>query len=289
MTIPTCFSPTYSAITPTPSMTKLAMVANAAVQAGYAQLHDPGTVDPHLLRRLHDPRYVDAFLAGQEPLASTPGWDWTAAIRDGVLAINAGQLAAARLARAHGIAANIGNGFHHATWAEGADFCTFNGLALVALAHPEWRVFVLDCDEHCGNGTASFTPRLPNLFNYSICGTEWDYLSNERSRCHRLPPVTGEFESYREALREAFACALDWRPDLIIYQAGADPHQDDPLGSLHLTTQQLLERDRWVFRFARKAGIPLFFVLAGGYQKPIETKLVPLHLNTFKAACECDQ
>jgi hypothetical protein len=31
-------------------------------------------------------------------------------------------------------------------------------------------------------------------------------------------------------------------------------------------------------------GIPVFFVLAGGYQEPIDTKLVPLHLNAFRAA-----
>jgi acetoin utilization deacetylase AcuC-like enzyme len=47
-----------------------------------------------------------------------------------------------------------------------------------------------------------------------------------------------------------------------------------------------LERDRIVFRFCKSKGIPVLFVLAGGYQTPIEEKLVPLHLNTFKAAWE---
>jgi hypothetical protein len=41
-----------------------------------------------------------------------------------------------------------------------------------------------------------------------------------------------------------------------------------------------------VFRFRRSEKIPVLFVLAGGYQTPIEEKLVPLHLNTFKAAYE---
>jgi acetoin utilization deacetylase AcuC-like enzyme len=41
-----------------------------------------------------------------------------------------------------------------------------------------------------------------------------------------------------------------------------------------------------VFRFCRSEKIPVLFVLAGGYQTPIEEKLVPLHLNTFKAAFE---
>jgi len=61
---------------------------------------------------------------------------------------------------------------------------------------------------------------------------------------------------------------------------------DDPLGSASITTEQLLERDRLVFRFCKSERIPVLFVLAGGYQTPIEEKLVPLHLNSFKAAYE---
>ena len=78
----------------------------------------------------------------------------------------------------------------------------------------------------------------------------------------------------------------DWKPDLVIYQAGADPHIDDPLGSVRMTTDQMRERDRYVFSALQERGIPVMFVLAGGYQKPIEEKLVPLHLNTFKEAAD---
>ena len=46
----------------------------------------------------------------------------------------------------------------------------------------------------------------------------------------------------------------------------------------------LYERDLMVFKLAKKYNIPIMFVLAGGYQK-LET-LVPLHVNTFKAANE---
>ena len=53
-----------------------------------------------------------------------------------------------------------------------------------------------------------------------------------------------------------------------------------------MTTEQMRERDRIVFEFCRSKGIPVLFVLAGGYQEPIETKLLPLHLNTFRAAVQ---
>jgi acetoin utilization deacetylase AcuC-like enzyme len=284
--IPTCFSDTYSADTPTASMAKLAPVARAADRAGYVRLHDPGLIDRDKLRSLHDPAYVRAVITGKGPLASAMGWEWTPQIRNGVLAINAGMIEGARMAMETGIAANVGQGFHHAKPERGWYFCTFNGLALVAQEFPEKRIFVLDCDEHCGDGTAEFTKKFPNLFNFSINGTNWGMHESEQSICRHLKTVKDDFTPYRNALEETFRTAKEWQADLIIYQAGADPHVDDPVSSGSMTTDQLLERDRIVFRFCREEKIPVLFVLAGGYQTPIEEKLVPLHLNTFKAAFE---
>ena len=284
--IPTCFSNNYSAETSTASMRKLSPVAHAAESAGYVSLHDPGLIDRDKLRSLHDPDYVQAFITGKGSLASSQGWDWTPQIRNGVLAINAGQIEGARMAMEHGIAANVAQGFHHAKPERGWYFCTFNGLALVAQEFPEKRIFVLDCDEHCGDGTAEFTKRLPNLFNFSINGTDWGMHQSEQSICRHLKPVKDDFTPYGTALNEAFEAIRSWKPDLIIYQAGVDPHIDDPVSSHSMTTEQLLDRDRIVFRFCKAERIPVLFVLAGGYQTPIEEKLLPLHLNTFKAAFE---
>ena len=284
--IKACFSEKYFAPTPTASMRKLPPVAKAAERAGYVKLVDPGNIDVEKLRRLHAPEYVEAFLTGQGKLASAQGWPWTERIRDGVMAMNAGQLVAARNALQHGIAANIAQGFHHARYPAGGGYCTFNGLALVAQEFPELKVCVLDCDEHGGNGTENFTQRLPNLLNFTINGSSFGCSTSERSICLNLRAVTDCFEVYLAALQSAFAQVSRWQPDLIIYQAGADPHVDDPLGSLGMTTEQLLLRDQEVFRYCRGTRCPTFFVLAGGYQEPIEENLVPLHLNTFKAAYE---
>jgi acetoin utilization deacetylase AcuC-like enzyme len=283
--IKTCFSPRYYADTPTASMRKLPLVAAEVEKSGYAELIDPGALDPAILQNLHDPLYVEQFCTGGI-LASSQGWEWSPQIRDGVLAINAGQLRAAQLALEHGIAANIGQGFHHATYSSGGGFCTFNGLALVAQQYSHLRVGVLDCDEHQGNGTEEFTERLENLFNFTIYGSPFGKKGKNRSINRYLPRVTRKFNLYKEALQDGFCQIKEWDIQLLIYQAGADPHTNDPLGRLGLTTQQLFERDRLVFDFIHKSHIPSFFVLAGGYQEPIETALVPLHVQTFKAAVE---
>lgn len=38
----------------------------------------------------------------------------------------------------------------------------------------------------------------------------------------------------------------DFRPDLVLYDAGVDPHESDELGRLSLSTRGLLQRDTLV-------------------------------------------
>ena len=70
--------------------------------------------------------------------------------------------------------------------------------------------------------------------------------------------------------------------DLLLYQAGADPHVDDPLGGF-LDDEQLARRDAIVFGEARRMGLPVAWNLAGGYQEPL-AKVLDIHDRTM-AAC----
>ena len=284
MMLKACYSPRYYAKTKSNSMEKLTAVAEAVQMRGLAKLIAPAPIDPDLLRRLHNPAFVDAFLTGQAPLAQSQRFIWSEQLRDAVLHIQGGQLCAAEIALREGIAANIAQGFHHAEYDYGGGYCTFNGLALLAQQHPDKRVFVLDCDQHGGDGTAIFTNRLTNLVNFGIFGIRFGCKAGERSLTRYIHPKQGNFDLYREAIFEAFQYASHWEADLIIYQAGMDCHQLDKYGSKWFTTELLYERDRLVFEMAKKMKIPLLFVLAGGYQALDD--LVPLHVNTFKAANE---
>jgi acetoin utilization deacetylase AcuC-like enzyme len=68
------------------------------------------------------------------------------------------------------------------------------------------------------------------------------------------------------ALEEGLARLRAWgRPNLLLYQAGADPYREDPYSPLDLGEEDLRARDRRVFEFARGEGVPLAWVLAGGY------------------------
>ena len=275
----------YYAETPTQSMKKLKPVAEAVQARGLATLVDGGDGEEVIpkLAALHDPAFVEAFDKGQGELAHSQGWNWTPAIRRGVFAINQGMLAAAKTALEDGIAANIAQGFHHAGQASGEGFCTFNGLALVAGENPDLRVAVLDCDEHAGNGTEDFVRRHPNLCQCTIYGSSFGCRGHERSRLfHVTDEVRRDFTPYADALAKSFEQIRAWKPDLVIYQAGADPHENDPLGSLRMTADQMRRRDRMALEFCRDEGLPTLFVLAGGYQRM--EPLVELHVQTFEEA-----
>jgi acetoin utilization deacetylase AcuC-like enzyme len=87
-----------------------------------------------------------------------------------------------------------------------------------------------------------------------------------------------------EALEEGTGALLRWgRPDLLLYQAGADPYREDPYSPLALDHDDLRERDRWVFGWAQRHGLPVAWVLAGGYT-PDVSKVVRVHVGTFEAA-----
>lgn len=279
-----CYSPDYYAQTHTNSMEKLSAVADALAPLGIVQFHRPEKLSIDILKQLHDPKYVDAFDIGfPEKLATFQGFKpWNTQLRDAVYQINAGQVLATELAFKHQISANIAQGFHHAVYEHGGSFCTFNGLALVAQQFPDKRIFVLDCDQHGGNGTAEFTRRFDNFFNYSIYGLAFGCPTYERSETYHVHKHQGNFSQYILAIHQAFQRALDWNADLIIFQAGMDCHQNDPCGSSWFSTELIEKRDEIVFRLAKKHQLPLMFVLAGGYQALPE--LVKLHVGTFQTA-----
>ena len=165
------------------------------------------------------------------------------------------------------------SGFHHAGYDLAGGYCTFNGLMVAAalLRERAWpqRVGILDLDQHYGNGTRTSSTRS---------SARWVQPLHRRSI--RLPPRRRE-----SFLRAAGVAGRLLRLRVLLYQAGADPHVDDPLGGW-MTTEQLMKRDRIVFREARQVGLPVAWNLAGGYQRDADGGIGPvlaIHRNTMRA------
>jgi len=75
----------------------------------------------------------------------------------------------------------------------------------------------------------------------------------------------------------------EFRPGLVFYLAGVDPHERDRLGRLRLTHEGLRRRDEVVFQACSDAGVPVAVTLGGGYGQDIQDT-VEAHCNTVRAA-----
>jgi histone deacetylase 11 len=260
---------------------KYRRIHDALIARGLRRSKDfsrPESVSRRQLLQVHTPEYLHS-LRSAESLARIlevpvvrrlPGWviDWRV-LRPMRYAAG-GTILACRLALEHGVAINLGGGYHHAAAAWGGGFCVYADVPLAAkVLHDEGkagRVMVVDLDAHQGNGTAAVIRDWPwativDLYEQDI------FPSRKEPEDYPLPVRSGlSGPEYLEIVLEALPAVLDAvRPDLLIYNAGSDPFAEDPLAGFRLTMSDLAERDLIVVTLARERGIPLAMVLSGGY------------------------
>ena len=234
--------------------------------------HAPEPMPRHWLEAVHCPDYVDQVLRAAVPPDKERriGFPVTDRIAARVQHTNGGTYLAARLAMVHGYAANSAAGSHHALYDTGAGYCVFNDLAVTAnrlLAEGRARrVLVVDLDVHQGDGTASLLAGRQDVFTFSMHAERNFPVRKARSSLDvAMPDQLGD-EGYLAELACHLPGLLDWfAPDVLLYQAGVDPHLDDRLGRLALSDAGLAARDSFVVREARQRGIPVASALGGGY------------------------
>jgi acetoin utilization deacetylase AcuC-like enzyme len=161
-----------------------------------------------------------------------------------------GTILAAREALRDGIGFNVGGGFHHAFPDHGEGFCAINDIAVGIRRLQQdgliQRAMVVDCDVHQGNGTAAIFSGDPSVFTLSIHQLH-NYPSHKpnSSLDINLPDGVGDSE-YCHALESAYRAALDlFKPQLIMFVAGADPYFEDQLGGHCLIRTASLAEPAW--------------------------------------------
>lgn len=251
-----------------------------------------------VLALAHTPDYIAAIRDGTAAPAVMReiGFPWSEAMVERARRSVGATIAACRVAQAEGVAANIAGGTHHAYADKGGGFCVFNDSAVAArLLQAErlrisriqpLQVAVIDLDVHQGNGTARIFRDDASVFTLSLHGAKNFPFRKEVSDLDvELPDGCGDAE-YLQALERALD-ELDRRvqPGLVMYLAGADPHEGDRLGRLKLSWDGLEARDRRVFDWCWQRRIPMAFSMAGGYGHRIEDT-VQAQVNTYRVALE---
>lgn len=252
---------------------KYYLVMEALRESGAAITeHAPDPMPRNWLEAVHDPVYVDEVLCAAVPRDKERriGFPVTERIRDRVRHTNGGTWLAAHLALQHGYAANSAAGSHHALAHTGAGYCVFNDLAvasnrLIAQGNAQ-RILIVDLDVHQGDGTASLTAGREDIFTLSLHAEKNFPVRKARSSLDIGLPDAIDDDGYMAVLDRHLPAILNgFSPDLVLYQAGVDPHINDKLGRLALSDRGLTERDRFVVSQARQRGVPVASALGGGY------------------------
>jgi acetoin utilization deacetylase AcuC-like enzyme len=237
-----------------------------------ATLHSPDPMPRQWIEAVHDPEYVGEVFELRVPREKERriGFPVSQRVSDRAQRTPGGTWLAAKLALQHGFAANTAGGSHHALHDTGAGYCVFNDLAvaahrLIAEGDAE-RILIVDCDVHQGDGTAALLAERPDIATYSIHAEKNFPARKARSMLDvALADGTGD-EEYLEALSRSLSPLVTaFVPDLILYQAGVDPHAEDRLGRLGLSDSGLAARDAFVAGEAKRNGAPLASALGGGY------------------------
>jgi acetoin utilization deacetylase AcuC-like enzyme len=256
-----------------PSAEKPAAVVASWLARGLpVELHDPvaATLDDFALA--HDRDHVRAILEGR---ACNGFGNRSPEVAASLPFTTGAMLSAARHAiAARTIACAPCSGFHHAGPKSVEGFCTFNGLMVTALAllrdGTAKRVGIVDCDMHFGNGTEAILDRsgARDRVKHFTAGARYHHADQASAFFAELPRVL-------DAMADC---------DVVLYQAGADPHVDDPLGGF-LTTDELRRRDEVVFSTLSGMGVPVAWNLAGGYRREKDGSIpgvLEVHENTTR-------
>lgn len=272
---------------------KYAMLRERVVAEGIVgadRVLDPDAAGDDVLRLVHTRDYVERFTGGRLSDAEMRriGFPWSDALVERSRRAVGGTVAAARHALAHGTAMNLAGGTHHAFADHGEGFCVFNDVAIaIRLLRDEGvvrRAAVIDLDVHQGNGTHAIFADDRDVFTFSMHGgRNYPFEKVPGTLDIGLDDGTEDAE-YLDVLRDALPRVLHAaRPDLVVYLAGADPHEGDRLGRMKLTFGGLARRDAMVLEGCREVGLPVAVVIAGGYGARIEDT-VAVHLATARIA-----
>ena len=265
-------------------------MANDSEWQSHFCLFSPQPLSLETIQRIHAPEYVQALADGVLPAAKMRriGFPWSEALITRTLTSAGGTCLTAELAVKHGLALHLSGGYHHAHYDFGSGFCLFNDLVLAADHALQLegidKVLIVDSDVHHGDGTATLCAERSDIITLSFhCDKNFPARKPDSDLDVALSREANDDEFLSHFTAVVTMAVQLHQPDLIIYDAGVDIHQDDELGYFNVTTQGIAQRDAFMMSFVREQNIPMACVVGGGYRHEHHT-LVPIHMQLFKAA-----
>ena len=254
------------------------------------EMFQPMPVSVEQVKQVHDGEYVDLLVSGNLPAAKMRriGFPWSEQLIERTLYSSGGTCLAAEMAIESGLAIHLSGGYHHAHRDFGSGFCLLNDLVLAAkhaltFEHID-TVLIVDSDVHHGDGTATLCQENDDIITLSFhCDKNFPARKPVSDLDVPLSRETEDEEFLRCFEQVTNMAIAHHQPDLIIYDAGVDIHQDDELGYLNISTQGIFKRDCLMLNLAKSKAIPMACVVGGGYRSE-HKDLVPIHMQLLNAA-----
>jgi len=298
LSVPIVYHPDY--VTPLPDghrfpMSKFRLLHDLLLADGVTTLDRvfaPTLPPTAWLELVHDPAYIQAYYTGtlDSKAQRRIGLPWSAELVNRTCIAVGGSILTAKLALESGLACNTAGGTHHAFPTYGSGFCIFNDLAIASRVLQQSgavnKILIVDLDVHQGDGTAAIFQQDPSVFTFSI-HCEVNFPGTKQISDLDVSLREGmEDEEYLKTLAEYLPDLLSQvKPDLVLYNAGVDPHLSDRLGKLALTDRGIFDRDLQVLDTCISQGYPVACVIGGGYAEDLNS-LVYRHSLLHRAASQ---
>ncbi|HAJ64953.1 MAG TPA: histone deacetylase [Cyanobacteria bacterium UBA8543] len=298
MDLPIIYHPNYVAPLPEghrfpmPKFGKLYQMLIGDRIANPNQFHSPKPPPTEWIELVHTPEYIQGYCEGTlDPKAQRRiGLPWSQALVNRTCTAVGGTILTAQLALKYGLACNTAGGTHHAFPSYVSGFCIFNDLAIATRVLQQLglaqKILILDLDVHQGDGTAFIFQDDPSVFTFSM-HCEVNFPGTKQKSDLDVPlPIGMDDDAYLQTLAQYLPDLLsEVQPNLVLYDAGVDPHAGDRLGKLALTDTGLYRREMQVLSTCVTAGYPVASVIGGGYADDLEA-LTYRHSLLHRAASE---
>jgi acetoin utilization deacetylase AcuC-like enzyme len=256
------------------------------------QFHFPDRPPQSWIELVHTSDYVNAYCSGTLDAKAQRriGLPWSSELVNRTCTAVGGTVLTAQFALQYGLACNTAGGTHHAFPSYGSGFCIFNDLAIASRVLQKLglveKILIVDLDVHQGDGTALIFQSDPSVFTFSM-HCEINFPGTKQQSDLDVPLVEGmEDDEYLQTLAEYLPDLLsEVKPDLVLYDAGVDPHLGDRLGKLALTDSGLYRREMQVLTTCVAQGYPVACVIGGGYADDMNA-LVYRHSIVHRAASD---
>ncbi len=257
------------------------LIQNAVVNESW--FHIPRMVSQEELLTVHTKDYLDSLNKSQvvakiteiAPLAYVPNFLLQSNLLDSMRLATGGTILGAELALNHGWAINFSGGYHHAKSSNGEGFCVYADIPLAVKQvwkfKSEAKVMIIDLDAHQGNGHEEILKDDKRVIIFDVYNSQVYPNDTEVKKYIKYDyPVKSFIKDsvYLSLVKQELAKAIEKeKPNFIIYNAGTDIFENDPLGEMSVSKSGIIERDQFVFKIALENKIPILMLLSGGYTK----------------------